>query len=223
MGKQIEVMYFPDGRLVIRGRELYAALAETEPYLKWFSRMRAYGFRDGRDYQLVPCHPGQNIVDHEISFGMAREICLISQTENAKICRESLIRFERYFNDPKTVMERADYLRGMAEQEEKPMADSPYRERILACDRLKPIELIAQDYALSVEQMNIWLFLAGALYRKDGIWLPNPVFVERGYCVMLYGENTRVLWTQKGQLFIYDELKSDGFLPVMERRRKEHQ
>ena len=216
MGKQIEVMYFPDGRLVIRGRELYAALAETEPYLKWFSRMRAYGFRDGRDYRVVPHRAGRQCMDHEISIGMAREICLISQTENAKICREGLIRFERYFNAPDTVMERADYLREMAEKENAPEAESPFRQRILSCSRPKPIELIAQDYALSVDQMNFWLFLVGAVYRKDGVWLPYPMYVERGYCLMPSGGNTRVLWTQKGQLFIYDELKAAGCQPVEE-------
>ena len=77
-----------DGRLVIRGRELYAALEVAVPYQVWFTRICRYGFQEGRDYSPVPGSVMMDELNHDMTLGMAREICLIEQSEIGRKCRE---------------------------------------------------------------------------------------------------------------------------------------
>lgn len=104
-----------------------------------------------------------------------------------------------------------------------------YYDTILNCKDLLSIGKIAKDYGWSATKMNKHLHEKGVQYRQGDIWLLYQKYAEKGYTSTKthdYNGNdgqqhsrVHTYWTQKGRLFIYDLLKSDGVLPVVEREK----
>lgn len=100
-----------------------------------------------------------------------------------------------------------------------------YYDVVLQCEDLISITAIAKDYGKSARWMNNYLHEKGVQYRQGDIWLLYQTYAERGYTstkTFKYedgGENhvkVYTYWTQKGRLFIYELMKSDGHLPIIE-------
>lgn len=100
-----------------------------------------------------------------------------------------------------------------------------YYDVVLQCEDLISITAIAKDYGKSARWMNSYLHDKGVQYRQGDIWLLYQTYAERGYTstkTFKYedgGENhvkVHTYWTQKGRLFIYELMKSDGHLPIIE-------
>ena len=112
MNELIQINYEND-KPMVRGRDLYTALQINSNYTTWFNRMCEYGFVEKRDYYI--CLPnlgsesrgGQNKIDHQISIGMAKQLCMIQRTEIGRKFREYFIKIEEAWNSPEKVMERA--------------------------------------------------------------------------------------------------------------------
>ena len=107
----------------------------------------------------------------------------------------------------------------------KPRAD--YTDKILNCKGLVTITQIAKDYGMSGKKMNSLLHDLGVQYKQSGQWLLYAKYHKKGYTHSKTIEITRsdgtpditmeTKWTQKGRLFIYDLLKTNGILPLIER------
>jgi anti-repressor protein len=107
----------------------------------------------------------------------------------------------------------------------KPKAD--YVDRILKNPGLMTITQIAKDYGMSGQAMNELLHTKGVQYKQSGQWLLYSEFHSMGYTHSQTVEIERTggipdtklntKWTQKGRLFIYDLLKEDGVLPIIEK------
>lgn len=107
----------------------------------------------------------------------------------------------------------------------RPKAD--YYDVVLNCKDLVPISTIAKDYGWSAKHMNSYLHDHGIQYKQGDIWLLYQKYAERGYTrtkTYTYPGNdgavhskVHTYWTQQGRLFLYDTLKADNILPVMER------
>ena len=112
MNELIQINYEND-KPVVNGRDLHEALQISTKYADWFKRMCEYGFIEGRDYKTCfsnlgsEIHGGQNKVDHQISIGMAKQLCMIQRTEIGRKFREYFIKIEEAWNSPEKVMERA--------------------------------------------------------------------------------------------------------------------
>lgn len=101
-----------------------------------------------------------------------------------------------------------------------------YYDVVLNCKDLVAISTIAKDYGWSANRMNAYLHEKGVQYKQGCIWLLYQKHAEQGYTstkTHSYPGNdgkvhtkTHTYWTQKGRLFIYSLLKSDGILPVIE-------
>lgn len=86
---------------------------------------------------------------------------------------------------------------------------------------------IAKDYGKSAKWLNNLLHEKGIQFKQGGIWLLYQKYAEQGYTrskTHTYSgddgkqhSKLHTYWTQKGRLFIYDLLKRDGILPLMER------
>lgn len=86
---------------------------------------------------------------------------------------------------------------------------------------------VAEDYGMSAQVLNKKLEELGIQYRKSSGWLLNEVYHGKGYTALVIyvtipvdGEadlSPYMYWTLKGRLFIYEELKKVGILPLMER------
>lgn len=107
----------------------------------------------------------------------------------------------------------------------KPKAD--YTDKILKSKDILPITAIAKDYGMSGTAMNRKLHDLGVQYNLSGQWLLYAKYQDKGYThsetVPIYhtdgteGTRLNTKWTQKGRLFLYELLKSNGLLPMIER------
>ena len=108
----------------------------------------------------------------------------------------------------------------------KPKAS--YYDVVLNCKDLVSVTEIAKDYGKSGKWLNEKLHELGIQFKQGGkIWLLYQKYAEKGYTstkTQTYNSNdgevhTKVhtYWTQKGRLFIYDKLKAEGILPIMEK------
>nr|DAK78519.1 MAG TPA: repressor domain protein [Caudoviricetes sp.] len=99
-----------------------------------------------------------------------------------------------------------------------------YTDVILQCKDLVSMTVIAKDYGKSAIFMNELLHKLGVQYKESGVWFLYQKYAECGYTrtkTFAVGDNnakTHTYWTQKGRLFIYNLLKENGYLPIMEDR-----
>lgn len=111
----------------------------------------------------------------------------------------------------------------------KPKAS--YYDVVLNCKDLVSITEIAKDYGKSGRWLNEKLHELGIQFKQGSkIWLLYQKYADKGYTstkTQTYNGNdgnvhTKVhtYWTQKGRLFIYDLLKEQGILPLIENNQK---
>lgn len=102
-----------------------------------------------------------------------------------------------------------------------------YYDVVLNSPDLVSITEISKDYGWSAQKMNEYLHRQGIQFKQGGrIWILYQKYAEKGYTstkTHTYPAtdgsiHTKVhtYWTQKGRLFIYDLLKADGILPLIE-------
>lgn len=109
----------------------------------------------------------------------------------------------------------------------KPKAD--YVDSILKNKGLVTITQIAKDYGMSGQAMNELLHTLKVQYKQTGQWLLYSKYHDMGYTHsetvdIKHKDGTpdvrmNTKWTQKGRLFLYELLKSNGFLPLIEQQK----
>ena len=102
-----------------------------------------------------------------------------------------------------------------------------YYDLILNRKDLISISKIAKDYGMSAVRMNETLRELGIQYRQGNVWLLYQKYAAQGYTSTKTHEyigsdgtnhaRTATYWTQKGRVWLYDKLKENGILPVIER------
>ncbi|MCW6678198.1 BRO family protein [Anaerococcus sp. NML200574] len=107
----------------------------------------------------------------------------------------------------------------------RPKAD--YVDKILQNKSLIKVSSIAKDYGMSAYQMNKLLHDLRIQYKQGEQWLLYANIQDKGYTsseTHVYEKkdgttDVRLLtkWTQKGRIFLYEELKRNGYLPMIER------
>jgi anti-repressor protein len=187
----------------------------------------------------------RELQDYSLTVDMAKHICLMSRTEKGKECRQYLIDLEKAWNTPEQVFARAlkmadrtiaklkDSVKSLSTEvnmknqiigELKPKTD--YYDEILNNPGLVTITQIAKDYGMSGKKMNEVLHNLGIQYKQSDQWLLYSKYHGMGYThsktvdiVRSDGRpdvkmNTK--WSQKGRIFLYETLKENGILPVIE-------
>lgn len=98
-----------------------------------------------------------------------------------------------------------------------------YYDVILQSKSLISISKIAKDYGLSGVRLNQLLHDWGIQFKQGGTWLLYQKYAEKGYTqshTVEYngGESTKLhtKWTQKGRLFLHDQLMQHGYKPLIE-------
>lgn len=188
----------------------------------------------------------RDFLDHQLTINMAKELCMIQRSDIGKQVRRYFLQVEAAWNSPDAIMARAlqfanDRLALLTQQnaeltgtiavqsqqiaELQPKAS--YYDLVLNCKDLISTSAIAKDYGKSAVWMNRWLHEKGVQFKQGDIWLLYQKYAEKGYTSTKThsyagtdGEpHTKVhtYWTQKGRLFIYDLMKEDGILPLIER------
>lgn len=143
--------------------------------------------------------------------------------ESTKAILRATLATVREVNEKNRQLEQTVGIQSQQIAELQPKAT--YYDVVLQCEDLISITAIAKDYGKSARWMNNYLHEKGVQYRQGDIWLLYQTYAERGYTstkTFKYedgGENhvkVHTYWTQKGRLFIYELMKSDGHLPIIE-------
>lgn len=98
-----------------------------------------------------------------------------------------------------------------------------YHDMVLNSDELVSATIIAKDYGKSAVWLNNKLHKLGVIYKRSGQWVLYDKYAEEGYChskTNVVGNGitmTHVYWTQRGRLFIYETLKANNILPLIEK------
>lgn len=102
-----------------------------------------------------------------------------------------------------------------------------YYDLVLQSKTLLPVSKIAKDYGMSGTKLNKELHDLGVQYKLEGTWLLYQKHADKGYTSSKTHQidDTRskmhTYWTQKGRLFIYELLKQNGILPLIEQNQME--
>ena len=99
-----------------------------------------------------------------------------------------------------------------------------YCDLVLKSPNLVSISLIAKDYGMSAIGLNKLLHDLGIQYKQSGTWLLYQKYANFGYTksTTYLDEKSgfsklNTKWSQKGRLFIYETLKANGILPLIEK------
>lgn len=237
MNEIIKPQQDESGELKISGRELHMFLEVGTPYDKWFPRMSEYGFTEGIDFstKMSESTGGRPATDHLMTVDMAKEISMLQRTEKGKEARQYFLQLEKEWNSPEKVMARALIMsKRMLDTAKLELAQSKqiinelqpkasYYDLILQSKSLLSVSKIAKDYGKSAIWLNRKLEEKKVQYCQGGIWLLYQKYAEKGYTQstshVIDDEHSKLLtkWTQKGRIFIYELLKQDDILPLIER------
>jgi len=103
-----------------------------------------------------------------------------------------------------------------------------YYDLVLQCREILSIGVIAKDFGIrSAREFNKLLHEWGIQYNQSGIWLLYSKYSDKGYTQTktqnypkgdgTQGVRLHTCWTQKGRLFLYELLKSKGYIPDIEK------
>jgi prophage antirepressor-like protein len=204
-GKSIEVNIIPEGdlyRLIVRSN-----LPAAEQFERWVFDEVLPEIRKTGGYMIA----SSDEADEDI---MARAMIIAQRT----IARR---------NERITALESTVSTQHQQIAEMTPKAS--YHDIILQCQDALPVSVIAKDYGKSGRWLNGYLHDAGVQFKQGGIWLLYQQYAEQGYaCTRTHSypgsdgaahASVHTYWTQKGRMFIYDLLKRDGILPLIEQAR----
>lgn len=188
---------------------------------------------------------GRTAIDYEITVDMAKQICMIQRSEKGRQYREYFLELEKAWNTPEQVMaralhmadqvvdslkERCKFLGGQVVEQQKVIEElqpkASYYDMILQCKDLIATTTIAKDYGMPAKKFNAMLHNMGVQFKQGNIWVLYAKYQGQGYLKAKthnYADTAGIqhskehsYWTQKGRLFLYDFLKQQNILSVME-------
>jgi phage antirepressor YoqD-like protein len=147
-------------------------------------------------------------------------------TNPAEAARAWAEQFELKQIEAKRADEAEQQVLALTSEIEQMQPKVSYYDNILANKSTVLITQIAQDYGMSAKALNRTLNELGVQHKVNDQWILYAKFLGQGYVqskpVTITHNNGRqsvkynTEWTQKGRLFLYDELKKHNILPLIE-------
>ncbi|WP_407346409.1 phage antirepressor KilAC domain-containing protein [Lactococcus petauri] len=179
--------------------------------------------------------------DFALSIDTAKHLAMQSQTEKGREYRAYFIQVEKAWNSPDMVMKRAlqiadkrmlalrnenNQLQLETSVQKQQIAElqpkASYYDWVLQTKGLLAISVIAKQYGKSAQWLNKLLHELGIQYKQGKVWLLYQKYAEQGYTKTNFAPDDaerlhpHTYWTQKGMLFIYETLKKEHILPLVE-------
>lgn len=195
---------------------------------------------------------GRPAVNHQLTIDMAKQLCMIQRTEIGRKFRRYFIQVEEAWNSPEAVMARAlqfaNHQLALLKRQNMKLTDTiavqnqqilemqpkvSYYDVVLNCKDLISTSAIAKDYGKSAIWMNRYLHKKGVQFKQSDTWLLYQKYAQKGYTSTkthsYHGSDGKVhtkvhtYWTQKGRLFIYELMKSDGMKPLIKQEAQHYE
>lgn len=229
---------------LVSARDLYKGLGIKRRFSAWWEQ-NGKEFEEDIDFQPVLIStPRENrgnieLQDYALTIDMAKQLCLLSRTKKGKEYREYLIEIEKKWNDPQNVVQRAmDILhsenlqlklenKSLNRQLEESNKKASYLDVILGTTDAMVTIQIAMDYGYTAVKFNKLLHALGIQHKVNGQWILYKAYMGKKYTTTKLHTYTDkhgkdhakplTAWTQKGRRLIYDILKENNVLPLIER------
>lgn len=244
--KQLIQVQVKNDQQLVSARDLYKGLEIKKRFSAWWEQ-NSKEFEENSDFTCVPegtvVQIGngaiKRISDYFLTIDMAKQLCLMSRTEKGKQYRKYLIEIERKWNDPQEVVKRGYAIlqnentqlkienKNLTIQLEESNKKANYLDLILGDPTPILITQIANDYGYSAVSFNRLLKKLRIQRRVNGQWILYRTYMGKGYTTTKNADYTDrhgnlktkiyTVWTQKGRRFIYDILKKNDVLPLIER------
>ncbi|WP_396583359.1 phage antirepressor [Lactobacillus delbrueckii] len=210
---------------------------ENKAYVRW-ARVRNYlnspqvakgsWITEPQFYKLA--FKASNEVAEKFQDWVASEVLPSIRRHGAYLTDKKL---EEVLLNPDTLIKLATELK--AEREGRLIAEqrvneltpkASYYDLVLKNESLVTITQIAKDYGMSGREMNAKLHELKVQYKQGSTWLLYSKYQKTGWThsdtiVVDRADGTKkavmqTKWTQKGRLGLYELLKSNGVLPLIE-------
>lgn len=234
MNELINVKVENDQQLV-SARDLHKSLNLTTRFSKWVNQNFKY-FREGKDFTSVTTVTVVNngakreIQDYALTLDMAKHIAMMAGTDKGFEVRDYFIQVEKEWNSPEMIMKRAlSYANSKVEKLETEVKqlqpDADYCKNVLKNPTLISSTEIAKRYGWGAVTLHNQLHELGVMYKQGKQWNLYAKYSKFDYADRArYEKGPGILkWTPKGERFIYNLLKDEGIVPIIERPTFEEQ
>ena len=171
----------------------------------------------------------KQVLVRESKFVRKHVIAYIEQLEAVvkKLMPKTFIQALRAYADE---LEKNEQLRLEVGQQKQVIGElqpkATYYDLILSSVDCLTVTQIAKDYGMSAKSLNQFLSDKKVQFKQSGTWLLYQNHADKGYTKsetvsITYrngekGSKLNTKWTQKGRLFLYELLKRNNILPLME-------
>lgn len=231
-------------RQLVSARDLHKGLGLKGRFSRWF-KTNSELFTENEDFYkctsstVVNNGAVRELDDYLLTIEMAKQLAMMARTEKSKLYREYFLDLERKWNSPEMVMHRALEFsnarikqlklenKNLSIQLEESNKKADYLDVILGTPDALAISQIAADYGYGAVSFNRLLHKVGIQHRVNGQWILYRAYMGKNYVntkPFVYKDhkgNDRTslstYWTQAGRKLIYDVLKDNDILPLIER------
>lgn len=233
-----EILKVDNDTMTVSARELHEALDIKYDFKRWVES-NFKSFVMGEDFNphmdVKVQFEGNRQVhrsyqDYQLSIDMAKHLCLMSQTDKGKMCRQYLIDLEKAWNTPEQVMARALKIadetiaklqsdnRVLIEDNERMKPKAEFFDAVTDSKDAIPMADVAKVLDMGIGRNKLFEFL-----RNNKILMadnkPYQKYVDAGYFRVIeqkydkgYGEtgiNIKTLVFQKGVDYIRKRLSEE--------------
>lgn len=247
MSELIKIEKSKGGKNIVSAKELYDFLGlDKSHWSRWCKKnIEENDFAlENVDYQtLAIMANGNETKDFAITLDLAKKLAMMSRTKKGEEIRNYFLECEKRLSVPSTFAQalKLAYEQQLLIEEQqtklihqevkikelKPKAD--YCDIILSSEDCLTITQIAKDYGFSGRDLNSKLHELGVQYKQSDTWLLYGKYDSKGYTKSetiafdkkgKVGTKLHTKWTQKGRLSLYNILKQNNILPLIEQENE---
>ena len=228
---------------VVSARDLHKSLKVKTRFSQWVEQNfkileEGYDFTSVVGTTVVNNGAVREIQDYALSLDASKNLAMVSKTDEGAKVRKYFIQVEKDFNSPEKIMARAllmadKKITNLTMQNNQLQLDlkeaqkqARYLDLIIESKGALRVSQIAQDYGMTANKLNKVLFELGVQHKVNGQWILYKRHMGKGHTDSHTFDfkdkngyprtNVSTTWTQKGRLFLYELLKENNYLPLIE-------